>query len=355
MKNIYYIKERNNHGNTAGTKLKDDLMLYFEKSGFFPVNKTPIYSKKSSNPFYFLQSLILGFYLKTQLSKLKNSILIIVYPAIKSRIWFSNRVLLKLKKRGNKLIFYVFDLVYFQNKCFDVNKSFKLGDEARILNIADVCLFASDREAKLLKENGLQSKTIALDFLDLFCEPILNKASNRNPNSISFCGYLTRATFLEKLSFNESSFVVDCFGDGFCYHDNHTLRYIGSFSSEALTNKMANSKYGLVWDGQDIDTFGNFYEGYEKYIIPHKACSYIAAGLPLICWEDSALYDFVRKNGIGIGVSSLLNLPKTIESISDSDYAQMIKNIKKIQDKISSFYYHDHAFFEAISFINKSE
>ena len=45
MRKITYIYEKTNHGNTAGTKLKEDLMSFFEQKGFEKVNKKPLISQ----------------------------------------------------------------------------------------------------------------------------------------------------------------------------------------------------------------------------------------------------------------------------------------------------------------------
>ena len=71
-----------------------------------------------------------------------------------------------------------------------------------------------------------------------------------------------------------------------------------------------------------------------KYNTPHKLSLYIAAGLPVIVWKQAAVAAFVTKHEIGIAVESLTDVSERIQSLSDGEYNEMVKTVKKLQKEV---------------------
>lgn len=61
---------------------------------------------------------------------------------------------------------------------------------------------------------------------------------------------------------------------------------------------------------------------------------YIAAGLPIICWTNMAVADFVEKNKIGICINNLNEINNKLKQITDEQYSAMQKNVLKIQNRV---------------------
>lgn len=87
------------------------------------------------------------------------------------------------------------------------------------------------------------------------------------------------------------------------------------------------SGFGLVWDGDSLDTCAGYTGQYLRYNSPHKCSLYLAAGLPVIIWKEAALADFVQEHGVGIVVESLYELPKIMEDITDERYNEYITHL----------------------------
>ena len=345
---IYYILEENKRGNTAGTKLKDDLMSFFRNSGYKPVNKIPLYSNNKKTFLYLIKSFISTIALSIKLSFIKKKTIVMVYPLIKINFW-KHAFMLACKK--NKIILLLFDLRYFQYKCFGDHKDFSLKEETAFLNNAYACIAHTLFEKQLLLENGLTTKTYTLEFLDYISNVFCLEPQTRLPNNIAFAGYLPRASFLNKVDLKTfKNISINIYGDTETLKaKNPNLHYCGSYDGQSLINEMSSCQFGLVWDGDDIDTFGNFYGGYEKYIIPHKAVSYINAGLPLIVWSDSALAQFVDKYNVGIKIKNINEIPSAISKIGDDEYALLISNVKAVQKLTSSCSFIKRTFNEILS------
>ena len=97
--------------------------------------------------------------------------------------------------------------------------------------------------------------------------------------------------------------------------------------------------FGLVWDGDSSDTCSGMYGEYLKINNPHKASLYLASNFPIIVWRQSALADFVRNNNCGILVNSLFEILESLESMSEDEYQELVKNSKRIGEKIRQGYY----------------
>jgi hypothetical protein len=259
-----------------------------------------------------------------------------IYPLIKIRFW--EKAFFRACK-NNRVILYIFDMRFFQYKCFNVNKDFTIKEEVMFLNHSYGCIVQTEFEEQLLKENGLTTKTYNLQFLDYFSDTFCLAKRDRIVNSIAFAGYLPRATFLNKITLKDIGDIsFNVFGnDKQLNIKNNLLRYHGDYNGEELIETISCYEYGLVWDGNDTDTFGNFYAGYEKYITPHKAAAYINAGLPIIVWSGSALSHFVDKYGIGIKIDKISQIHDAINQVKENEYNDFLSHIKEIQKLTSNF------------------
>ena len=94
--------------------------------------------------------------------------------------------------------------------------------------------------------------------------------------------------------------------------------------------------FGLVWDGDSVDTCAGDTGRYLLYNNPHKFSLYLASGLPVIVWEKSAVSEFVRQYGIGLIVSSLNEIGKRVRNLSIDEYKQMLSRVAKISADIRS-------------------
>ncbi len=93
-------------------------------------------------------------------------------------------------------------------------------------------------------------------------------------------------------------------------------------------------KYGLVWVGDSIDTCKGCKGEYLKINNPHKLSLYLAVGLPVIIWDEVTEAEFVKRENVGLTVSSLYELPDKLAVISDSDYTVMKNNAARIGEKL---------------------
>ena len=116
-------------------------------------------------------------------------------------------------------------------------------------------------------------------------------------------------------------------------YENSNVTYLGAFSPDDVPNHLTNG-FGLVWDGDSLDTCSGPTGNYLRYNNPHKLSLYLASGLPVIVWGDSAEADFVLKNGLGLTVSSLRELETQLADLSEEEYSVFLSNVRKVSKQL---------------------
>ncbi len=320
----------------AGSKAREDIVTIFNKSdnyALLPLNyiqkndKTDIISRTSR----YISRFTAWKRVVTSQTLSEGDILVLQYPVINYSCGFAS-FLKQLKRRGIYLVALIHDLNSIR---FSVEKEF-ISHEIHVLNLFDYVIeHNSKMKGKMLELNANKPKLIDLEIFDY----ILNKQvdeSNTQSNEIIIAGNLSK---------EKSGYIYDLPGDvtfglyGIGYEGQQSnVNYYGSFASDEVPFKI-KGKFGLVWDGCSGKTCQGDYGSYLRYNNPHKTSLYLAAGIPVIVWDQSAVADFVRNNQCGIAVSSLYELNNVLKGLSRKEYENMLFNARLLSDKIRSGYF----------------
>lgn len=224
-----------------------------------------------------------------------------------------------------------------------------LAEEINLYNQMDVIISHNSIMTKFLRDNGLIKPTVELGLFDYLIDELkLNKQEKMQSKKIVFVGNLTKSKFLNELDGKKMDFEMVLYGIGNYNKNNEKLDYKGAFSPDELPSKIAGD-LGLVWDGVLSDE-NNDLLNYTKYNNPHKLSCYIAAGIPVVVWDKSAVAEFVKDNNIGYTVSNLYDLNK----IDFSNYEIKRRNVLKIRKKIITGHYTLTAIKKAIKIIENA-
>ena len=169
----------------------------------------------------------------------------------------------------------------------------------------------------------------------------LGEGADDAKSSVIIAGNLSpeKSPYIGKLLRMERSMAVHLYGPNFVPEEDFTkYQYHGSFPPEELTGLLQEG-FGLVWDGDAIETCAGMTGQYLRYNNPHKASLYIASGLPVIIWRQAALADYIERNGLGLTIDSLEELDGRISALSQSDYRRMRENVQRESQKLRSGYY----------------
>lgn len=191
-----------------------------------------------------------------------------------------------------------------------------------------------------LVAQGLESKIINLEIFDYLTEMSdmqISAAVERE--DIVFAGNLGKSAFLTKMNLENP---VSLFGINPAQYENN-ISYKGAFTPEALEGELVGGKFGLIWDGEFVDTCSGIFGNYMRFNNPHKTSLYLSLGLPVIIWSQAALADFVQENQIGLVVDDLNSLDNLIAEISAEDYQKLQENAFELSKKIRSGYYTNKA------------
>ena len=202
-----------------------------------------------------------------------------------------------------------------------------LKEDVEIFNKADLVICHNEiMKNVFLNAGGRDNYEVLGPFDYLYDGPLAKTFYSSKPTiiiagnlSLEKCGYVYKLQQLKNCSFN-------LYGINYSGETNDHVRYKGSFHPDELIEHLEGS-FGLVWDGDSIETCSGPTGNYLRYNNPHKLSLYIAAGIPLIVWRESALASYVQDSGLGILISSL----NEIESldISKEDYDRMVNNCLK--------------------------
>lgn len=164
----------------------------------------------------------------------------------------------------------------------------------------------------------------------------------------------SKAAYVYKLN-KIKGVTFNLFGANYIEENSYdNIYYFGTFLPDELV-KNIQGKYGLVWDGDSIETCSGGKGEYLRINNPHKLSLYLAVGLPVIIWEEAAEAEFVLNEHVGITVKSLYELPDKLESMSENDYEVMKKNAAMVGERLRKGMYMTNAIKEAENKINEME
>lgn len=218
-----------------------------------------------------------------------------------------------------------------------------------IRNTGHMALF----EVKLLKEHDVlivhttsmqnylvNKKNISSPrYFSLDAFPYLAKIDRRNRNnscSICFPGNIDKSLFIPLLLKENPNVQIELYGNkvktDIAMYDN--AHYHGIFSPDDVCGLLGS--WGLVWDGDSIDSCSGNLGVYHSIIAPHKFSLFLVAGLPLIVWKNSAMAEMVKNKKLGLCLDNLRNLREVLSSIDESEYQEYRANILQYADMVIS-------------------
>ena len=339
----YYLKEEFLHDNNvknAGNKARNDVEEIVKREGYQAL-------VLSVDNWYEMSTV------KAQLHKSKafgqaldqlqqGDELLIQFPML-HHSFFTTHHVKKAQKKGVKVNFIIHDLEalrYVNVENFPLKHKIRIQiQESGLLGAADGIIAHNPIMKSVLVDKGIaEDKIVSLGIFDYLIPNFQEKTTQTKDQPIIVAGNLAqeKAGYLYKFPAEPS---YNLYGVGF--DENRALlneTYFGSFLPDELPAALEGG-FGLVWDGDSVETCSGVFGEYLRYNNSHKASLYLASGFPLVVWKQSALSHFVLEKGCGIAVESLHDLKKTIENLSDADYQELVANAKNIGKKIRDGFY----------------
>ena len=340
---ICYLSRNYKGLNSAGNKAKTDIEKIMKGLHYKNVGLKQTFYTNSISAFIVTLMGVLLFPFRLH----RGDVLILQYPLKKYYVYVCRMAHL----RGCKVVTLIHDLGSFRRQKLTILH------EITRLNYSDYVIAHNSAMKNWLQEQGCKAILGELEIFDYLSEGINVKeyATSQSPYKVLYAGALAsrKNKFLYDLEDHISSYSFVLYGNGFepeRIKKKELFVYKGFVPSEELI-ATAEGDFGLVWDGNSIESCtGNFGE-YLQYNNPHKTSLYIRCGLPVIIWEKAALAPFIREHKIGFSVASLKELHDILPSISEQEYKEMKFNTLKIGECLSCGFYSSKAIARAIELL----
>ncbi|OOF80309.1 beta-1,6-galactofuranosyltransferase [Rodentibacter ratti] len=325
----YQLVELSTEYNHAGSKAVQDVFNVANNLGYeVKVIRTAtsvdsLWGKIKRQALFFID------WLKIYFSITPNSLVLIQNPYHHKQL-IRNWVFNKLKKdKKVKFISLVHDVEELRKSLYNdyYKKEFNF-----MLSIADSIIVHNDTMKAFFIEKGVpESKLVSLKIFDYLMDKEALTSTPSFEQAISIAGNLDikKSAYIAQLG--NLGITVHLYGPNFSHllEKYKDIQYHGSFPASDIPTQL-NSGFGLVWDGNSIDTCSGDFGEYLRYNNPHKLSLYLASGIPVVIWDKAAEADFVREHNVGICVSSLNELKDKLEQISEEDYQEMVRNVVNI-------------------------
>lgn len=259
--------------------------------------------------------------------------LVIQFPII-HHTFFHAQLIKQAQRRGAKVFFLIHDLATLRDS-HHANVTFRqkirtLLQEKQVLRAADGLIVHNDRMKEFLSNHGItKSNMVSLEIFDYLIPDFQEKEKPCKDSPIIVAGNLMpdKTGYLYCLP-EEPDYNL--YGLGF--ESDRALKnqtYFGSFLPDQLLTVLSGS-FGLVWDGDSAETCSGVYGNYLRFNNSHKASLYLAAGFPVVVWKESALVHFILAKKCGLAISSLYDLKKGLNTLTEEEYQEMLSNARQV-------------------------
>lgn len=318
----FIVKVTQGQSKTAGTKAKSDVVHFLNQIGFQTINYHVVNNK-------YVRVLLGLRQWHHSLQKVKeNDVVVYQYPAY-SR-FLGDRFIKAIKaKRAHAYILLhdVNSLRMYHDSPTDQTR------ELNFINQFDGVIAHNAHMQKWLQEHGIKKRIVPLQIFDYAATYPMNQKSLTK--SAAYTGNLEKSIFLKQLKLKTPIRLYGILPQQ-PYPTNIT--YQGSFTADELGNQVTEG-FGLVWDGQSVDTCDGVLGNYLRYNNPHKTSFYLSKGLPVIIWDQAALADFISDNQCGILLSSLNDLDIKLANLTEEELTKLKENALQIGEKLRQGYF----------------
>lgn len=316
----YYLSETIPNVKNAGNKARKDCISIFNQSGF---EKVEFVDKNNK-----IKNMISIIKIMRQIPK--NEKLYVQYPFISKINW-----LLPYMCKKCKIVILIHDI----DELRYLSNPKKIKNKISVLNEAEGIISQTPEMTDFLILNGIPK--VKLFTLNLF-DYLINWSNHdhyKDKSLLCFSGDLGKSKFIYKIPADINKYGFNLYGIGLDKHKlSKDIVYKGSFSPDQIPFEL-EGKYGLVWDGEEINNCSGLIGNYLRYNAPHKVSMYLVANMPIIIWDKAAEAKLIQKYKIGLTVSSIENTPNIVKNVSDKEYNEMQHNIEKIAKKLSTGYF----------------
>lgn len=232
--------------------------------------------------------------------------------------WFHERDII--------VVSFVHDVTLVREK-IGVRNHYNPQDDMKVLSLFDANIMPTNFVKPLMRIANVTLKNIVslapYDFITN--RPVVPA---KYSHDIFYAGSLSKFSNLDNINFPLTVFGEKNFSN--IKIINRNIRDGGFVPAEKLSQQLDNG-YGLIWD-EDVDN--DYRQEYTKWNWPYKFSLYMASGLPVIAWRDSAIAEVVTLGNLGIVVDSLADISEAVSAVDESEFVEMAENATIFGNKL---------------------
>lgn len=212
------------------------------------------------------------------------------------------------------------------------------GLEVSLLESMDTIFVHTDAMANVVKNKGIEGELRIMHLFDYYSDDaMIDKFETLSmKNVIAFAGNLEKSVFLQTLSKCQIPSTIQYRLYGLLKDksitQNTQISYLGAFKPNQTG--IVKAGWGLLWDGDSIDTCSGRLGEYLKINSSHKISLYLACGMPVILWRQSSLAKWLSDKGVCVLIDSLSDIPNAVNGISEDKYSEMVDNARNLGEML---------------------
>ena len=241
------------------------------------------------------------------------------------------RTLLRLKQEKR---------VHFISIVHDVEELRTLGKEEYhkrefdfMLRIADVLVVHNKIMKNFFLERGVsENKIVILGIFDYLRDDCTEPLPDFD-KSVTIAGNLdvVKSGYLAGLG--QIGCRFNLYGPHYTLENLPNITYGGVLPPDQIPSVLTRG-FGLIWDGNSVETCKGGFGDYLRYNNPHKLSLYLSSGLPVFIWKYAAEAEFVESKKVGYLISSLMEIPQLFQKMTEGEYKEIAENVRKVSKSL---------------------
>lgn len=335
----YYFEVKGSDQNTAGVKAPDDISKILNQRGAQAIHRDVSYSKEGGvrRGLHVFKCMIN--WILTIIQIPAGSTIVIQHPYDVSKL--TNLAIRAGHAKKIRFISMIHDISSLRG----LGKPGRSKQERSFFS-ADYLIVHNAAMKQYLIDKGCDEKRIfSLELFDYLMDSNVKSHAGLADNAVIIAGNLSKwkSSYIYQMVTLDLGCTFRLYGPYFSGQTGKNVDYRGSFSPDDLPNELQGS-FGLVWDGDSVDTCSGSTGHYLRYNNPHKVSLYLATGIPVIVWKEAAVASFVEKYHVGCCISSLREIPDVFNTINKNEYQEMLRNVSELSEKLRRGYFTNKVF-----------
>lgn len=240
----------------------------------------------------------------------------------------------RIKVYGGRVVILIHDI---EALMFESSR-YALGETIGIFNMVECLIVPSDAMKRFLLDNGVRAdmKFVVQEIFDYITD-INFIESPKFIREIHFAGSPEKLAVPNQWNYD---IPLKLYSAEPCSGEN--VKKMGWLNPSALLLELAKGGFGLLWYGNE------YWHQYIRYNNSFKLSTYLAAGIPVIVPRGISNQYLIEKNHLGLVVDNVNEAVEMIKSMTEEEYKEYIRHVKKFSLLIRDGYFTKKLLIETI-------